>query len=532
MCRRLGGIPLAIELAAARVGSSTVAAIAQRLDERFQLLTGGPRDVLPRQQTLRATLDWSWELLNAREQALLGQLSVFVGGWTLEAVQAVSAGDGDNNDMELDLLDLLDLLVRKSLVEVDETGAVARYGLLETVRHYAAERLTSAEESTAARDRHLAWYLTLAEEAAPQLIGPAQGPWLERLEREHDNLRAALAWARESGEGEQGLRLAVALCWFWLVRGHLSEGRRLLQVALTGTDSAPTALRASALHGAGNLAVEQGEYGQAGTLFEEALALRRALGHKQGMAASLANLGVVTDRQGEYGRAATLLEESLALARQLGNRGLIANSLGNLGSALGHQGEYGREAALYEEALTLFRDLGNRHSIAVALDNLGLVSFRLGEYERATTLFEEALTLFRDQDDKHGVAGSLINLGAVAERQGDYARAIVLSAESLQLSGVIGAREQAVEGMEIMALVAVALGQPRRAARLWGTTAALREALGVPLRPDQRTTQDQAVQAMRSILSEHDFEAAWAAGRVLQLEEAITFALKDEPAAL
>jgi predicted ATPase/Tfp pilus assembly protein PilF len=523
VCARLDGLPLAIELAAARVNSLSVEAIAARLDERFRLLTGGPRDMAERQRTLRATMDWSWDLLEEEERALLRQLSVFAGGWTLQAAQAVGAGD--DPDRGWAVLDLLEDLATKSLVGLDASGDEARYGLLETVRAYAAERLSDTGEGVAARDRHLDWCLALAEEAAPYLRGLEQASWMQRLEREHENLCAALAWAQQSGDGERMLRLAVALSWFWLMRGYLSEGLGWLEDALAAAGTAPAALRAAALNGAGNLLVERGEYGQAGARYEASLELRRELGDKRGIASSLTNLGVATDRQGAYGRAVALLEEALALARELGEAVLIARTLGNLGTVLGHLGQDAHEAARYEEALALFRALGDEHGIAVALDNLGLGSFRQGQYERAKALHAEALALFRLLGDQHGVAGTLINLGAVAEGQGELARAADLCAESLRLSRNIGAREQAVEGLELALLVTAAQGHARHAARLGGAATSLREVLSVPPRPDQRDRQAQAMQAIRSRLSEEDLAIAWAEGRLMDEEEAGTLAL-------
>jgi tetratricopeptide (TPR) repeat protein len=483
--------------------------------------------VLPRQQTLRAALDWSWALLGEPERVLLRRLSVFAGGWQVEAAEAVCPGGAI---VGWTVPALLGGLVSKSLVGLEESAAEARYRLLETVRQYAAERLAAAGEEEEAREQHLAHFLALAEAAAPRLTGPEQGTWLARLEREHDNLRAALGWARAQGDGERGLRLAAALCWFWYMRGYLNEGRGWLEEALARAATAPAALRATALNGAGNLASDQGEYGQAEVLYAQALALRRELGDKRGIAGSLSNLAGVAERRGDYGRAVPLFEEALALARVSGDTLSIAKTLGNLGLALGHQGNIEREAALFEEALALFRALGDRHSIAGALDNLGLVAFQQGEYERARALHDEALSLFRALEAKRGIAGSLTNLGAVAERQGDYEQATDLSRESLLLNRAIGAEEQAVEGLQTMVLVAAARGQPKRAAQLAGAAEALREALEVPMRSHQQTIYAQAVRAMRAALGEEAFAAAWAEGRAHSLAHAIDLALAADPA--
>ncbi|MGH2389011.1 MAG: ATP-binding protein, partial [Chloroflexota bacterium] len=289
ICARLDGIPLAIELAAARVGSLAVEGVAARLDDRFRLLTGGPRTALPRQRTLRAALVWSYDLLSEQEQVLLDSLSVFVGGWTLQAAEAVCGvggaegerlgGSADLPDVGTwEVLDLLDRLVNKSLVQAEErAGGEVRYALLETVRQYGQERLSAAGDAEATRRRHLAYFLALAEEAAPRLTDPEQGVWLGRLEADHDNLRAALGWARDSGVAEPALRLAAALWRFWATRGYLSEGRGWLEAVLADSEQRWPTARAMALNGSGILAHHQGEYGRAETLHEESLALRRAL---------------------------------------------------------------------------------------------------------------------------------------------------------------------------------------------------------------------------------------------------------------
>ncbi len=295
ICTRLAGIPLAIELAAAAAARLPLPTIATRLEQSIGVLTDGPRDVLPRHRTLRAAFDWSWTLLSEHERVLLRRLSVFASGWRPGAAVAVCAGNGI---ADWAVPDLLDGLTNKSLATLDEHDAVTRYGMLETVRQYAAEQLAEAGEHATMRGRHLDWCVALAEEAAGQLNGPEHGMWLARLEREHDNLRSALEWARARAQETAVLRLAGALWRFWLTRGYLSEGRGWLEEALSGSGEAPTGIRANALTGAGVLAGQQGDYGQAATRFEEALALRRALGDARLIADSLNNLALLTKRQG------------------------------------------------------------------------------------------------------------------------------------------------------------------------------------------------------------------------------------------
>jgi predicted ATPase/Tfp pilus assembly protein PilF/transcriptional regulator with XRE-family HTH domain len=572
LCRQLEGLPLAIELAAAQLKLLTPRTLLGLLGRRLALLVGGPRDAPERQQTLRATLSWSYELLSPAEQTLLRRLCVFVGGCRLEAMAAVCGGGAE---LVGDLLQWLGALVDQSLVRAEEDAdGETRVVLLETIREYGLERLAGSGELEALRERHLDWCLALAEGAEPLLRGSEQGQWLERLDAEHDNLRAALAWARERGAGEQGLRLAGTLWRFWEIRGYLSEGRGWLESMLAaGTGgSAPATARARSLNGAGTLAFAQGEYGRAVALHEEALAIRRTLGDTHGIAASLNNLGNVAHVQGEYGRAAALHEESLALKRELGDTRGISASLNNLGNVAHQQGDYGRAAALYEESLALDRSLGDQRGIADSLNNLGGVAYAQGEhgravalyeeslaldrelgdqqgianslhtlgdvahqqgdYGRAAALYEESLALFRELGDRWGIAESLIGLGRVAFRQGDHGRAAALLAEALLLGRDIGARRWVTTSLEGLAWVAGARGRPDQAARLGGTAAALREAQGVPLPPEERGSHDQAVQAMRAALGEEGFAAAWAAGRALPLEEAIALALEgDEPTA-
>jgi tetratricopeptide (TPR) repeat protein len=566
VCVRLDGIPLAIELAAARVGSLVVEAIAARLDDRFRLLTGGARDTLPRQRTLRATLDWSYDLLSEAEQLLLVRLSVFAGGWRLVAAEAVCAGAGVE---AWEVLDLLDGLVNKSLVQVTEAGGEVRCGLLETVRQYGQARLAASGEEQDLYRRHAAYFLALAEAAEPQLVGPEQGTWLARLEAEHDNLRAALSWAGERSASDLGLRLVGALLRFWETRGFISEGRRWLEGALAGGGGSPAA-RVRALNGAGAMAYHQSEYSRAAALHEEALALRRALGDRLGIADSLNNLGRAAYSQGEYGRAVALYEEALALRRELDDRLGIAGSLSNLGYLVGKQGEYARSAALLEEALALYRELGDQRAVARSLQYLGRAAYRLGEYGRAEALYEQSLALRRDLGDRVGIAYSLHNLGLVAyqqseyeraaalltealaldrelgvkrgiaeahhdlglvmQRRGEYRRAAALVAESLRLSRDLGARDQVAHGLETAAWVAAAQGQAHLATCLGGHADALREALGVPVLLEHRASHDQAVRTMRAMLGEAAFVAAWAEGRALPLEEAIALALEGHAA--
>jgi predicted ATPase/class 3 adenylate cyclase len=558
ICQRLDGIPLAIELAAARVRALPVEQIAARLDDRFRLLTGGSRTALPRQQTLRALIDWSYNLLSEGEQTLLRRLSVFSGGWTLGGAEAVGAGAVV---AAWEVLDLLTSLVDKSLVAYDEQGGEGRYRLLETVRQYARDRLLEAGEAAAVRTRHLEFFLNWAE----------QGPGHERLEAEHDNLRAALGWSGAQGQGEAGLRLGGALWGFWEMRGYWREAREYVAglLALPGAE-ARTAARALALQRGGWLAWRQGDYGTARALLEESLAISREHGDKRDIAKSLTGLGNVAHDQGDYGTAQALLEESLTIFREIGDKWSIARSLASLGRVAGDQGDYGTARALIEESLAIFRESGDKAGISWSLLGLGSVAlsqgdsgaarvlleeslaiFRerghklgiawsltiLGNVARnegdagaARALFEESLAIFREVWDKQGIAKSLCGLGIVVRDQGDLGAARVLIEESLVIFRELGDKEGIAYNLEGLAAVAVAQAQSERAACLFGAAEALREAMGAPLPPAHRAAHDRSVAAVRAALREEAFTAAWAAGRAMPLAQAIEYALQESSA--
>ena len=526
VCHRLDGIPLAIELAAARVRSLSVEDINARLDSRFRLLTGGDRAALPRQQTLRATLDWSYDLLTEQERLLLSRLSVFAGGWTLEAAEQVCGGEG----MEAwEVLDLLAGLVDKSLVTAETQAGRSRYRLLETVRQYGRERLEESGGEAQIRSRHLNFFLGFAEEAEPKLTRPEQGEWLSRLEAEHVNLRAALGWCRlEKAGADSGLRLAGALWQFWEVRGYLGIGRAHLTEALGREGAAGrTKVRAKALNGAGALACDQGDYAAARALQEESLAIQRELGEKRGVAASLNSLGIVALSQGDYAAARVLYEECVALGRELGEKRGISASLNNLGNVAQEQGDYAAARALHEESLTIKRELGEKRAIAMSLNNLGLVAYSQGDYAAARALGEESLAIKRELGDKLGIAGSLHSLGNVALSRGDYAAARALQEESLTIKRELGNKQGVAYSLEAFASLAVAVGQPERAAWLWGGAEALREAIHFPLRPTDREEYDRNVTAARTALGEEAFATAWEEGRAMSMEQAIAYALEE-----
>jgi non-specific serine/threonine protein kinase len=523
VCSRLDGIPLALELAAARMRLLSVEEVSQRLDHRFRLLTGGSRTALPRQQTLRSLIDWSYDLLSDSEKSHFRRLSVFAGGWTLELAEQVCVEEGVEDG---DVLDLLTSLVDKSLASAEERNAQTRYRMLETVREYASDRLRELGEEVLWQRRHLACFLALAEEAEPQLTGPEQRAWLNRLETEHDNLRSALAWSSSAGDATDGLRLAGALWRFWEVHGYLGEGRTWLSGLLAPGLGGPTTLRANALHGTGVLAWHQGDYPAARALLEESLKLKRELEDHRGIASSLSTLGSVARYQGDYQTARALLEESLAIRRRQCDRWGIAASLTNLGVVATDQGDYRAARALHQESLAHFRDLGDRRNIAASLTNLGDVAYHEGDYPIARALHEESAAIFRDLGDRPALATSLSNLGDVACTQCDYNSARAFHEESLEIQRAQGDRARIAPALEGLAKVAVAFSMPGRAARLWGAAERLREDIGAPKSPSERPPYDRAISAARVGLGDDAvFDSAWQQGRAMSLEEAIEYAL-------
>ena len=527
VCHRLDGIPLAIELAAARARSMSVEQLSHRLDQRFRLITGGSRTAPRRQQTLRALIDWSYDLLDSAEKALLCRSSVFAGGWTLEAAEQICTGD-EFEDWEV--LDLLTSLADKNLVVTEDRSDTNRYRMLETVRQYASERLIESGGVEAVRTRHRDYFLALAEESEPKLVSAEQAELLKRLEAEHENLRAGLSWSLVDAGSRGGLRLCGALQRFWWARGHLSEGREWCARVLGKAGAeAPTPDRAKALNGAGGLAYLQGDYPVARVLHQESLAIRRQLGDRRGVASSLNNLGSVARDQGDLASARALFEESLSIARELGDRGYIANLLGNLGIVAHEQGDYLAARALHVESLAMLRELGDRGRIASSLGNLGRVAYVQGDYPAARALFEEGLAIARELEDRVSIAGSLNNLGRVARDQGDLASAWALHQEGMVIVRELGDRQGIADSLEGLASVYAALGSSLHAARVWGMAEQLRTEIGSPLPPDERPSYDRRIAAARADVGDDDasFDRAWQEGRALPLEQAIALALEE-----
>src|SRR5882724_4060121 len=417
ICARLDGLPLAIELAAARIKVLSPASMLTRLASRLQLLTGGARDLPERQQTLRAAMDWSYDLLNAAEQKLFRRLSVFVGGCNLEGVEAVCDTKGD---LDLDLLDGMASMVDKSLAQqIERANGVSRFMMLETIREYALEKLDASGEKASTKRSHAAYCMVLAEEQGPEQNGVETAEWLERFALEHDNFRAGLDWLTETGDAEWGLRLATGLFRFWEIREYLAEGRdrlgRLLK--LPGAE-APRKARMRALFAAGVLAGEQGDYASAETLISESRGIAHRFGDKTGIAVSLNALAVFARDRGDVATAHTLFEESLLPWRELGDQRAVARALSNLANVVKLQGAYSFAHALYGECISIFRGLGDRTGVAWSLNYQGEVARDQGDSASARALYEQGLAIFRELGDRWGIAGTLADLGSLAREHG------------------------------------------------------------------------------------------------------------------
>jgi predicted ATPase/DNA-binding SARP family transcriptional activator/DNA-binding CsgD family transcriptional regulator/Flp pilus assembly protein TadD len=528
VCAELEGIPLAIELAAATIGLLSAEQISERLGHSLKLLTGGERTADHRHQTLQAALDWSYELIGEPEQALFRRLSVFAGGFALEAAESVGAGGGIEEE---DVLGLLTTLVEKSLVVAEESWERgARYRLLEPVRQYAQEKLRGSREVAVVWRRHAEFFLALAEEAEPELSGPRQAEWLDRLETEHDNFRAALSWALEREVG-LGPRMAGALCRFWHTRGYLSEGRRYLET-VAKSDVIPVAVRAKALDGLGWIAEPQGDYERARVAYEESLRLYRSSNDERGAANALGDLGSLALDRGDYEQATSLLERSLTLHRKLGSKEEVVGVLDSLGVLASAKGDLEQSMAYFSEALALSRETGNVRRTATSLGNLGITMLVHGDPGQATELLEESRELFRDISDSSNVAISLMYSALAALAQGDHERVQALSEESLKLLQMAEDRQHIADYLEIMAGGAGAQGRMHRAARLWGAAQALREDIGVPLQPEARKLLGPYLATARSSLGEVAWQARLAEGQAMMPEQAIEYALfTEEPVA-
>ncbi len=531
ICYRLDGLPLAIELAAARVKLLPPRAMLARLEHRLEFLTSGARDLPARQQTLRNAIAWSYDLLDENERKLFRRLSVFVGGCTLDAAEAVAR---DNVERERgserahgSVLDQLSSLLDKSLLrEVEAANGEPRFVMLELLREFGLEQLEASGEQETIRHRHANFFLALAEQAEASLESGEQLEWMNRMEREHDNLRAALEWSKTAEDaGELCLRLAGTLGLFWEVRGYFSEGRERLSAVLSiKTAQARTAARAKLLARAAELAFRQSDYPATVSFAGESLAISREIGDKRGIASALIKLGNAATEAGDYATAPGFLEEALTIWRDLEDKHGTARALINLGWAALRSGDYQLADERLEEALILSRELGDTRGIGFALSGLGEVALRQGDYARATRLVEESLELRRQIGNKWGVGVSLGTLGWVAMREGDWNRAVARLGESLEVRREIGDKSGSAWCLERLAEVAMAEGQAEKAVRIFGAASTLRTSIGSVIDAVDQPEYKRTLAALRAELGEAHFTAAWTEGGKLTLEQAVAYA--------
>ncbi len=529
ICRRLDGIPLALELAAARVKSLTLEQIAQRLDDRFRLLTGGSRTAMPHHQTLQATIEWSYGMLSKEERILFERLAVFAGGWTLEAAEHICEGA----DLTLgDVLDLLMRLVDKSLVVVDQSRDAARYHFLDTIRQYARDKFSTLDETDRTRicDQHLAYFLAFVREMDQTVRGTEQEAGLVQLDRELDNVRAALAWSAGTNNVDAEMGLALALWRYWRVRSFFSEGRRWLADALARGEACPPALRAKALLGAGSLANYQADYAQARGFLEASLKLHRQLKDNQGIGLSLNLLADGKTMTGEFAGARRDLQESVAIFRKLNDPRGTGYALYFLGSLLLRTGELAQARPLLEESLTRLTRVGDKWWIGNTLLQLGWCLNRQGEHDRALQLLQEALDMSTQFNDTRGTGRALMYVGEVKYSQGDYTAARLKYIESLKMFHEIGDKWAETSCLEGLAYIAAAQNEARRVAYLLGAAEHMHERLGAPLLAVYRESNEKSANRARKQLGAQDFSQAWAEGRALNDEQAISLAMSESSA--
>ena len=529
ICTRLDGLPLAIELAAARVKVLSPSSMQTRLTSRLQLLTGGARDMPQRQQTLRAAIDWSYDLLDAAEQKLFRRLSVFVGGCTLEGAEAVC---DTKADLDLDLLDGMASMVDKSLAhQIEHAKGESRFAMLETIREYALEKLEASGEAALTKRSHAAYCLVLAEEEATEQSGADGAEWVERFGVEHDNFRAALGWLIETGNAEWGLRLGAALFHFWETREYFSEGRGQLDKLLKLAAAAPpTKTRARAAFAAGVLAVDQRDYTSADALVKESLEIARQLGDKQVAAVSLNALAVSARDQGDITVARSLFDESLVLWRELDDQKAVALALSNLANVVKLQGDYAHARSLHAECLSIFQTLGDRAGVAWSLNHEGDVAREQGDSTGAQTLYEQCLAIFRELDDPWGIAGTLADAGNLAREQGNFPAAYALHRESIKTFHELEHKRGIARLLECFACSAAAQLDAQRALRLAGAAAALRQNIGAPLTPVEQVKLEAALEPPRQALSNAAGATAWLEGWALPAEKAVEEVMMPEAA--
>ena len=562
ICKRLDGIPLAIELAAARVNVLSLDQILMRLDSCFRLLTRGSRTALPRHQTLRATIEWSYQLLSESERVMMRRLSIFAGGASLDAAEAVCANNGIDQQ---DVLDLLSGLVNKSLLLADTSRVETRFRLLETVRQFGLEQLRDAGELSPSENRHRTWFYRLVERAEPALRGPEQFNWSETLESEHDNLRAAFEGYVQNGEVEACLRMAGSMGWFWHVRGHLSEGREALHRALSQGANASASLRASAVCWESFLAGDQGNSTEALDLGEQSLAIYRETADRWGTGFALQTLGRTAVAQDDHPRAQQVLAPTLSIFRETGDKWALSRSLYLLGVDAFSSGDYVQATAQEQESLALSRELGDSWHIAGTLSTLGQIELSQGSFESAkgylqetlsvlrggsnyqaamalhrlgvvarcqqdadgaTTLQQRSLALSKESGDKISQAYALCELAILAQRRQNFDQAKALLNEALTLLHDAGDRFGTAKTFEALAVVARFRDDPSRAAALFGAAGALREKIASPVEAFEREGYETELRLLKTRLGGSGFATAWSIGRTMTPEQLLEYALE------
>jgi predicted ATPase/DNA-binding CsgD family transcriptional regulator len=528
ICARVDCLPLAIELAAARVKLLPPQAMLKRLEHRLTFLTGGARDLPARQQTLRNTIDWSYGLLNESQQTLLNRMSAFVGGCTIEAAEIVCNADRILKD---ELLDLLASLIDQNLVQQVETGGEARFGMLEILREYGLERLDERGEIEEIRRSHASYFLALAEQADPLLEGPKQALWVDRLDHEYGNMRAALETFVDNGELDQALRLGVALWRFWEIRGYLTEGRAWLDQLLSlSISSRGTKTRAKALYAAGVLADAQCDYPTARNLFEESLAIDREVGEPISLAATLINLGNVANAQGDFQMAQSSYTEALEIFRKVGENPGQAWALQSLANVAQRQNDFATALSMYEETVEIWQKAGYREPIAVGLIDIGGVLNAMGDYRGALSAYEQSLVIFQESHNEGAAAISLNLLGNVNSTLRDYVTAQKFYMTGLEIVHALGDLRGIARFLESLASLAVAQAQPERALRLSGAAAELRRGIGAPLHTTEQAKVEKTLDLARNSLSQSpsNADALVMAGRRMSPEDVIEYALEKE----
>lgn len=519
LCQRLDGIPLALELAAARSRSLTVDEILSRLDDRFGLLTGGSRSALPRQQTLRALVDWSYDLLSAPERVLWRRVSVFAGGFSLAAAEEVCSGDGVERAA---ILDLVAQLVDRSIVLAEGQQGETRYRLLETIREYGAQRLEAAGEQAALCRRHRDWYLAYAEAAGASRGGPEEVRWFNRLDGERENLWAALRWSRRQGEAEPQLRMAVALTWFW-TRRHVGQGRAFIEELLQERSVRDfPSLLAAALHSAGSLASYHGDHQTAIARWAESMALRRRLGETDRFVLLLNNMGFAATQRGDYERAKALLHEAKALDTDRQARGLDLV----LGRVFLYEGNHEQAIALFKETLRVRQAQGDRYNCTHAIASLGLAAWYQGDLPKAQELLEEAVEAYTELGDQGGLALNLTHLAQVVHARGDLPRAAELYGQGLRVfaninGGLMLGEPECLEGV---AALLCDRDDPGSAAQLLGAVERIRDLYGLVRPTASRPHYEGILSGARRALREDGFRAAFAQGARMSLQKALRVA--------